>query len=91
MRWSASRILRSWRNAGNGRNPIPEDLNGFHKLVIYEKLRIKKQPGFLLQRVSWRKKETRPQVYFEEEKAEQGTVRHQRMGDRAEAGNDPDF
>ena len=37
---------------------IPEDLNGFHKLVIYEKFAVKKQPGFLLQRVSWRKKET---------------------------------
>ena len=37
---------------------IPEDLNSFHKLVSMRNLRIKKQPGFLLQRMSWRKKGT---------------------------------
>ena len=54
---------------------IPEDLNGFHKLVIYEKFADKKTAWFSVTTRELEKKRDRPQVYFEEEKAEQGTVR----------------
>ncbi len=54
---------------------IPEDLNGFHKLVIYEKFADKKTAWFSVTTHELEKKRDRPQVYFEEEKAEQGTVR----------------
>ena len=50
---------------------IPEDLNGFHKLVIYEKFADKKTAWFSVTTRELEKKRDRPQVYFEEEKAEQ--------------------
>ena len=54
---------------------IPENLSSYHKLVIYEKFPDKKQTWFSITARELDKKRDKPQVYFEEEKAEQGTVR----------------
>lgn len=54
---------------------IPEDLSSCHKLVIYEKFSDKEQTWFSIKARELDKKRDRPQVYFEEEKVEQGTVR----------------
>ena len=54
---------------------IPENLEGYHKLVIYEKFSDKKHVWFSITAGELDKKRDKPQVYFEEESAEQGTVR----------------
>ena len=54
---------------------IPENLEGYHKLVIYEKFLDKKHVWFSITAGELDKKRDKPQVYFEEESAEQGTVR----------------
>ena len=54
---------------------IPENLEGYHKLVIYEKFSDKKHIWFSITAGELDKKRDKPQVYFEEESAEQGTVR----------------
>ena len=54
---------------------IPENLEGYHKLVIYEKFPDKKHVWFSITVGELDKKRDKPQVYFEEESAEQGTVR----------------
>lgn len=54
---------------------IPENLEGYHKLVIYEKFSDKKHAWFSITAGELDKKRDKPQVYFEEESAEQGTVR----------------
>lgn len=54
---------------------IPENLEGYHKLVIYEKFPDKKHVWFSITAGELDKKRDKPQVYFEEESAEQGTVR----------------
>ena len=54
---------------------IPENLEGYHKLVIYEKFSDKKHVWFSITAGELNKKRDKPQVYFEEESAEQGTVR----------------
>ncbi len=54
---------------------IPENLEGSHKLVIYEKFSDKKHVWFSITAGELDKKRDKPQVYFEEESAEQGTVR----------------
>ena len=54
---------------------IPENLEGYHKLVIYEKFPDKKHVWFSIPAGELDKKRDKPQVYFEEESAEQGTVR----------------
>lgn len=47
----------------------------YHKLVIYEKFSDKKHVWFSITAGELDKKRDKPQVYFEEESAEQGTVR----------------
>mgnify|MGYP000762886603 CR=1 FL=1 len=54
---------------------IPENLEGYHKLVIYEKFPDKKHVWFSITAGELDKKRDKPQVYFEEESAEQGIVR----------------
>ena len=54
---------------------VPEDLSSYHKLVIYEKFADKKQTWFSITARELDKKRDKPQVYFEEEKVEQGAVR----------------
>mgnify|MGYP006961002207 FL=1 len=54
---------------------IPENLEGYHKFVIYEKFPDKKHVWFSITAGELDKKRDKPQVYFEEESAEQGTVR----------------
>lgn len=54
---------------------IPENLEGYHKLVIYEKFSDKKHVWFSITAGELDKKRDKPQVYFEEESAEQGIVR----------------
>ena len=54
---------------------IPENLEGYHKLVIYEKFSDKKHVWFSITAGELDKTRDKPQVYFEEESAEQGTVR----------------
>ena len=54
---------------------IPENLEGYHKLVIYEKFSDKKHVWFSITAGELDKKRDKPQVYFEEASAEQGTVR----------------
>ena len=54
---------------------IPENLEWYHKLVIYEKFPDKKHVWFSITAGELDKKRDKPQVYFEEESAEQGTVR----------------
>ena len=54
---------------------IPENLEGYYKLVIYEKFPDKKHVWFSITVGELDKKRDKPQVYFEEESAEQGTVR----------------
>lgn len=54
---------------------IPENLEEYHKFVIYEKFPDKKHVWFSITAGELDKKRDKPQVYFEEESAEQGTVR----------------
>lgn len=54
---------------------MPKELQGFHKLVIYADLPDKKQVWFTISVQELEKKRDRPQVYFEEEKVQQGIVR----------------
>lgn len=54
---------------------VPENLSSYHKLVIYEKFADKKQTWFSITARELDKKRDKPQVYFEEEKVEQGAVR----------------
>ena len=54
---------------------IPENLEEYHKFVIYEKFPDKKHVWFSITAGELDKKRDKPQVYFEEESAEQGIVR----------------
>lgn len=54
---------------------IPENLEGYHKLVTMRSFRIKNMFWFSITAGELDKKRDKPQVYFEEESAEQGTVR----------------
>lgn len=54
---------------------MPQELQGFRKLVIYADLPDKKQVWFSISAQELEKKRDKPQVYFEEEKVQQGIVR----------------
>ena len=54
---------------------LPDSLSEFQKLVIYAEMPDKKQVWFSISARELEKKRDRPQVYFEEEKVQQGLVR----------------
>ena len=54
---------------------MPDSLEGYKKLVIYADMPDKKTVWFSITAGELRKKRDRPQVYFEEEKVQQGMVR----------------
>ena len=54
---------------------LPDSLDGYKKLVIYADMQDKKTVWFSITADELRKKRDRPQVYFEEEKVQQGMVR----------------
>ena len=54
---------------------LPDSLDGYKKLVIYADMQDKKNVWFSITADELRKKRDRPQVYFEEEKVQQGMVR----------------
>ena len=54
---------------------LPDSLDGYKKLVIYADMQDKKKVWFSITADELRKKRDRPQVYFEEEKVQQGMVR----------------
>ena len=54
---------------------IPDDISDFRKLVIYTEANGKKNVWFSISVKALEKKRDKPQVYFEEEKIQQGNVR----------------